>query len=136
MKKITVETSIDAPIETVWEYWSQPVHINKWYFASDDWEAPEAENDLREGGKFKTRMQAKDKSAGFDFSGSYTAVKELESVEYDLDDGRHVKVEFKQSSQGVKVTTTFDPEDTNPFDLQRQGWQAILDNFNKYVMSR
>jgi uncharacterized protein YndB with AHSA1/START domain len=135
MKTITVETTINAPIEKVWEYWNEPEHITGWAFASDDWEAPAAENDLRVGSKFKTTMAAKDKSASFDFTGVYTAVKEYQLIEYDLDDGRHVKVEFTEVPGGVKVVETFDPENENPDEMQRSGWQAILDNFKKYVES-
>lgn len=133
MSKITIETTVHASFTRVWEYWSRPEHITKWAFASDDWEAPEAENDLREGGKFRTRMQAKDGSAGFDFTGTYTRVKEHELIEYDMDDGRHVKVTFAQTPEGVTITTIFDPEKENPIEMQRQGWQAILNNFKKYV---
>lgn len=133
MNPITVQTIIKAPIEKVWEYWNKPEHITKWAFASDDWEAPAAENDVRVGGKFKTTMTAKDKSESFDFEGIYTALKEHNLIEYDMSDGRHVKVEFEQTPEGVKVTETFDPENENPEELQRSGWQAILDNFKKYV---
>lgn len=130
---ITVETTINGPIEKVWAYWNKPEHITKWAFASDDWEAPSAENDLQTGGKFKTFMAAKDKSSSFDFTGIYDAVKEHELIEYTMDDGRHVKVEFAQTPEGVKVTETFDPENENTEELQRSGWQAILDNFKKHV---
>lgn len=107
----------------------------KWAFASDDWEAPAAENDVRVGGKFKTVMAAKDKSTSFDFTGLYTSVKNYELIEYDIDDGRHVKVEFAKLPEGVRVTETFEPEKINPEDMQRSGWQAILDNFKKYADS-
>lgn len=130
---ITVQTVVNAPMEKVWECWNRPEHITGWAFASDDWEAPAAENDLRVGGKFKTVMAAKDKSNGFDFTGTYTAVKENELIEYDIDDGRHVKVEFAELPGGVKITETFEPENTFPENVQRSGWQAILDNFKKYV---
>lgn len=130
---ITVQALVKAPIDRVWECWSEPKHVQSWAFASDDWEAPEAFNDLREGGTFKTRMQAKDGSAGFDFSGSYTAVKMHERIEYDMGDGRHVKIEFANTPFGVRVTETFDPENENSEERQRFGWQAILDNFKKYV---
>lgn len=132
---ITVRTVIRAPIAKVWEYWNKPEHITGWAFASDDWEAPAAENDLRTGGKFKTVMAAKDKSTSFDFTGTYTAVKEHSLIEYDMSDGRHVKVEFEQTPEEVKVTETFDPENENSEEMQRNGWQAILDNFKKYVES-
>lgn len=134
MNTITVQTTVNAPIEKVWEYWNAPEHITQWAFASDDWEAPHAENDLREGGKFKTVMAAKDKSARFDFTGTYTVVKEHERIEYDMDEvGRHVKVEFVAVPEGVRVVETFDPETENSEEMQRSGWQAILDNFKKYV---
>ncbi len=132
-ESITVETIVNAPIANVWGYWNRPEHIPGWAFASDDWEAPNAENDVRVGGKFKIIMAAKDKSAGFDFTGTYTAVKENEIIEYDMDDGRNVKVEFEDTPNGVKVTETFDPENENSLEMQRSGWQAILDNFKKYV---
>lgn len=130
---ISVETTINAPIAKVWEYWNTPEHIERWAFASDDWEARDAENDLREGGKFKTTMAAKDGSESFDFTGVYTTVKEHERIEYDMSDGRHVKVAFTESPEGVKIVETFDPENENPPEVQREGWQSILDNFKKYV---
>jgi uncharacterized protein YndB with AHSA1/START domain len=133
---ITVRTSVNAPIEKVWECWNKPEHIKRWAFASDDWEAPAAENDVQVGRKFKTVMAAKDKSASFDFAGTYTAVKEHELIEYDMDDGRHVKVVFEETPEGVRVTETFDPENENPEEVQRNGWQAILGNFKKYVESK
>jgi len=132
---ITVEVTIQAPFEKVWECWTKPEHITKWAFASDDWEAPAAENDVRVGGKFKTVMAAKDKSSSFDFTGTYTAVKEHALIEYDMTDGRHVKVEFNQVPEGVKITETFDPENENPAEVQRSGWQAMLNNFKKYTES-
>lgn len=130
---ITVEIIVNAPIEKVWEYWNKPEHITKWAFADDTWEAPSAENDLRKGGSFKTKMAAKDGSESFDFEGLYTSVEEHELIEYDMSDGRHVKVEFAQTPEGVKVTETFDPEEENSEELQKNGWQAILNNFKKYV---
>jgi uncharacterized protein YndB with AHSA1/START domain len=133
---ITVKTTIQAPISKVWEYWNQPEHIMKWAFASNDWEAPFAENDLRIGGKFKTTMASKDKKESFDFGGIYTVVKEHEIIEYDMDDGRHVKVDFSSTPDGVVVIETFDPESENSEELQRSGWQAILDNFKKHVEAK
>lgn len=130
---ITVQTVVQAPLEKAWLYWSEPKHIMNWAFASEDWEASDAQNDLREGGTFKTRMAAKDGSAGFDFTGTYTTVREHELIEYDMSDGRHVKIEFEETPEGVQVTETFDPENENPEDMQRSGWQAILDNFKKYT---
>jgi uncharacterized protein YndB with AHSA1/START domain len=130
---ITVQTTINAPVEKVWEYWTKPDHIVRWAFASDDWEAPAAENDVRVGGKFKTVMSAKDKSSIFDFTGIYTAVDQNKLIEYNMDDGRHVKVEFNESPEGVSIIESFDPERENTEELQRSGWQAILENFKKYV---
>ena len=130
---ITVQCVVKAPIEKVWEVWTKPEHIVRWAFASDDWEAPAAENDLRTGGRFKTAMAAKDKSMSFDFTGVYTNVKEHELIEYDIDDSRHVKVEFTGLPEGVKITETFEPENTHPETMQHSGWQAILDNFKKYA---
>jgi uncharacterized protein YndB with AHSA1/START domain len=132
---ITIQSTIEAPIENVWEFWTRPEHIVNWAFASDDWEAPRAENDVRTGGKFKTVMAAKDKSSSFDFGGIYTDVKERELIEYDMDDGRHVKIEFTEVPEGVKVVQSFDPENENSEEMQRSGWQAILDNFKKYSES-
>lgn len=130
---ITVQTVVNAPLEKVWEYWNNPAHISGWAFASDDWEALSPKNDLRAGGKFKTTMAAKDGSESFDFEGTYTNVIENKLIEYTMSDGRKVKVEFSESPEGVKVTETFDPENENPEEVQRGGWQAILDNFRKYA---
>ncbi len=130
---ITVETIVESPIEQTWEFWTEPEHIVNWSFASDDWEVPHAETDVRVGGKFKTVMAAKDKSTSFDFTGVYTSVKIPELLEYDMDDDRHVKVKFTKVPQGVRVVETFEPEKTNPEVTQKSGWQAILDNFKKYV---
>lgn len=133
---ITVERTVKAPIEDVWDSWTKPEHIVQWAFASDDWEAPHAENDVREGGKFLTRMQAKDGSSGFDFTGTYTAVHENKHIEYVMSDGRKVKVDFEPVPEGVRVVETFDPESENSLEMQRAGWQAILDNFAKYAERR
>ncbi len=132
MEKVKVETVVKAPIAKVWEYYNDPKHITHWAFASDDWEAPRAENDLRVGGQFKTRMQAKDGSSGFDFGGIYTNIVTYKLIEYEFGD-RHAKVEFNDVRNGVKMTVEFDPENENPIEMQRRGWQAILDNFKKYV---
>lgn len=134
-KSITVETVINAPVEKVWECWSEPNHITKWCFASDDWEAPLAENDLRIGGRFKTRMAAKDGSAGFDFGGIYSVVNPHKLIEYVMDDGRKVTIRFQSGNGGTNVSETFEMEDENSEALQRAGWQSILDNFKKYVES-
>ena len=130
---ITVQTVVNAPLEKVWAYWSAPEHIVGWAFASEDWEARDPKNDLRPGGAFTTHMAAKDGSAGFDFAGVYSAVREHEWIAYDLDDGRHVDIEFTQSPAGVAIRQTFDPENEYPVEFQKSGWQAFLDNFKKYA---
>ncbi len=132
-KKITVQTIVNAPMAKVWACWNTPQDIQGWAFASDDWEVPAAQNDLRVGGVFKTVMGAKDKSTSFDFTGTYTIVENNKLIEYTMDDNRHVKTDFAQTSGGVAVTQTFDPETENPPEMQRAGWQAILDNFKRYV---
>jgi uncharacterized protein YndB with AHSA1/START domain len=130
---ITVENTVNAPVEKVWEFWGKPEHITKWCAASDDWHAPRAENDLRTGGTFSTRMEAKDGSFGFDFGGTYDEVREHEYIEYTMSDGRKVKVLFRGNGQHTTVTESFDAETLHPEDMQRAGWQAILDNFKKYT---
>lgn len=132
---VTIQTVIRAPIEKVWEFWVSPKHITQWAFASDDWEAPYAENDLKVGHEFKTTMASKDGSQSFDFVGTYTEVQENYLIEYDMEDGRHVKVTFETVPEGTKVAETFDLESENSRDVQESGWQAILDNFKKYVES-
>lgn len=131
--RITVQNSIKAPVQKVWEYWSKPEHITKWSNASDDWHTPRAENDLREGGKFLSRMEARDGSMGFDFGGVYDEVKEHNRIAYTMGDGRKVEVDFETRGDETKVVETFDAENTHPVEMQRGGWQAILDNFKKYV---
>ena len=131
--KITVEATVNAPVEKVWQYWSAPEHITRWNHASDDWHSPRAENDLRKGGKFSSRMEAKDGSFGFDFGGVYDDVKTNELIEYTMGDGRKVKVLFSGQGNETKVQEIFDAEETHSIDMQRGGWQAILDNFKKYT---
>ena len=133
MNKISVETTVNAPMEEVWEYWINPAHISRWAFASDDWEAIAKTNDLRVGGQFETRMQAKDGSEGFDMTGVYTSVKKHELIEYNMEDGRNVAIVFEKASEGIKVTEIFDADNEYSEEQQRFGWQAILDNFKKYV---
>ena len=130
---ITVENTIKAPVKKVWDYWSGPEHIKKWNSASDDWHTPRAENDLRVGGSFVSRMEAKDGSMGFDFGGTYDEVKEHEYIEYTIGDGRKVKVRFSGKGNTTKVVVNFEAEETNSVEMQRGGWQAILDNFKKYT---
>lgn len=129
---ITVETTVHSPIEKVWEYWSEPQHITKWNNASEDWHVPKAENDLRVGGTFLTRMEAKDGSFGFDFSGVYDDVRINEFISYTIGDGRKVTITFISQENSTKVIETFDAETTNSVEMQKAGWQAILDNFKKY----
>jgi uncharacterized protein YndB with AHSA1/START domain len=130
---ITVQATVNAPVEKVWEFWANPEHFTKWCNASDDWHALYADNDLQTGGKFTTTMAAKDGSFSFDFGGVYTNVKEYSLIEYVLEDGRKVKIDFVNQDGTTIVTETFDPESTNPIEMQRGGWQAILDNFKKYT---
>lgn len=134
-KAITVRTTIKAAIEKVWDYWNAPEHITKWCYASDDWHAPKAENDLRVDGKFTTTMAAKDGSISFDFGGVYTKVDKFKAIEYAMADGRNVQILFSSEGDETTVTETFDPEATHPTEMQRGGWQAILDNFKKHVES-
>ncbi len=131
--KIAVETTVNASIEKVWQYWTDPKHIEKWNNASDDWHTPHAENDLRIGGKFLSRMEAKDGSFGFDFEGIYSEVIPFEKIKYGLEDGREVETNFTGNEEITKVATTFDAENENPIEMQKGGWQAILNNFKKYV---
>ncbi|MFH6995625.1 SRPBCC family protein [Flavobacterium sp. FlaQc-48] len=130
---ITVQNTIHASIDKVWEFWTLPEHITKWSFASPEWHTPYAENDLREGGKFTSTMAAKDGSMSFDFGGEYTLVEKNKAIEYILGDGRKVEISFTETSDGVEVIESFDPETQNPEEMQRGGWQAILDNFKNYV---
>jgi uncharacterized protein YndB with AHSA1/START domain len=132
-KKIVVETTVQAPVEKVWEYWTEPTHITKWNTASEEWHTPYAENDLKVGGKFLSRMEAKDGSFGFDFGGVYDDVRLNEVIAYSLEDGRKVTVNFIRQGDETKVIETFDAENSNPIEMQEAGWQAILDNFKKYV---
>ncbi|WP_108670941.1 SRPBCC family protein [Peribacillus acanthi] len=132
-QKVTVQTTVQAPVEKVWKFWTEPAHITKWNTASDEWHTPIAENDLQVGGKFHSRMEAKDASFGFDFDGVYDEVKLHEVIAYSLGDGRKVQILFKGQNNETEIIETFDPETTNPIELQQQGWQAILDNFKKYT---
>ena len=132
-KAITVATLIKAPIEKVWRSWTEPIHITRWNFASNDWWAPRATNDLTKGGKFSFRMEAKDGSFGFDLEGVYDRVEIQKRIDYTLSDGRKVMVEFVIDGSACKVVEEFEAETENSEELQRAGWQAILDNFKKYV---
>jgi uncharacterized protein YndB with AHSA1/START domain len=131
--KITVESTIKVPVEKVWKLWNAPEDIKKWCNASPEWHAPKAENDLRKGGKFVTRMEAKDGSFGFDFGGVYDEVIPNEVIAYTLGDGRKTKITFAKQGNDTKVTETFEAENQNPIEMQKSGWQSILDNFKKYA---
>jgi uncharacterized protein YndB with AHSA1/START domain len=130
---ITVEVLVNAPLEIVWQYWTAPKHITQWYNASDDWHAPQAENDLQVNGKFSTTMAAKDGSFSFDFAGVYTGIRQNKLIEYTLNDGRKVSITFSGQGKQTKVVETFETENINSPELQRGGWQAILDNFKRYT---
>ena len=134
--KITVETTVNAPLSKVWEAWNTPDDITQWNAAGDDWHTTRSTVDLREGGKFLARMEAKDGSSGFDFEGTYSRVDPQKAIEYQMGDGREVKVEFVPRADGVVVKETFDTESENPPEVQRQGWQAILDNFARHVEAK
>ena len=134
--KITVETAIKASLDRVWAAWNTPEDIRRWNAASDDWHTPRASVDLREGGKFSARMEARDGSEGFDFEGTYTRIVPRRLVEYRMSDGREVSVEFSEDAGRVRVRETFDAETQNPAEMQREGWQAILDSFRRYVEAR
>ena len=130
---ITIENTVNAPVEKVWEYWTKPEHITQWNNASDDWHTPRAENDLRVGGSFAARMEAKDGSFGFDFGGIYDAVTTNEYIEYTLGDGRKVTITFTADGNKTKLVESFEAESTNSIEMQQGGWQNILDNFKKYT---
>ena len=132
---ITIETTVNAPIDRVWAAWNDPRAIEQWNAASHDWHTPRASVDLREGGSFSSRMEAKDGSAGFDFEGTYTRIEPQRLIEYKMGDRRKVRIEFIPSGNRVTVRETFDAEDTHTAKQQRQGWQAILDNFARHVES-
>jgi len=130
---ITVKSSINAPVKKVWEYWTKPEHITQWNNASDDWHTPWAKNDLRVGGRFSARMEARDGSMGFEFGGTYDAIQSNEFISYTIDDGRKVEVTFTSQGDMTTVTENFEAEETNSIEMQQGGWQAIMDNFKKYT---
>ena len=130
---ITVETFIEAPVEKVWEFWTNPIHITQWNYASEDWHSPTATNDLKIGGRFSIRMEARDGSIGFDFGGEYDSIKMFELIAYTLDDSRKVNIHFISKGSSTKIVENFEAESENTVELQRFGWQAILDHFKKYT---
>jgi uncharacterized protein YndB with AHSA1/START domain len=131
--QITVETIIHAPVEKVWKNWTDPKDIVQWAFASDDWHAPYADNDVRVDGAFKTTMAAKDGSFSFDFGGVYTKVEPNKTLEYTIGDGRRVWISFESQGDKTKMTETFEAEEMNSIEMQKGGWQAIMENFKKHT---
>jgi uncharacterized protein YndB with AHSA1/START domain len=132
-QKITIESTVNAPVEKVWKNWITPSDITQWNNASDDWHSPRAENDVRVGGQFNVRMEAKDGSFGFDFGGTYEEVVTNKKIAYVMGDGRKVNVTFEGNGQQTKVTEAFEAEAVNSVEMQRDGWQSILNNFKRYV---
>lgn len=132
-ERITVESTIAAEMPKVWEYYTLPEHITEWNFATDDWRCPGAENDLRPGGKYKARMEAKDGSFGFDFEAVYDEVEPGKFLSYTMGDGRKASVQFDGQGASTLVKVSFDAESQNDVAMQRAGWQAILNNFKKYT---
>lgn len=130
---ITVETNVNADIEKVWAFWTQPEHITQWNNASDDWHTPKATNDLQVGGRFVSTMAAKDGSFSFDYCGTYDTITTHQHIAYTLDDTRKVSIHFTEDNGAVKVVETFEPEKINTIELQQFGWQAILNNFKQYT---
>ena len=132
-KVITVSAIINAPVQKVWDYWNSPNHITGWNFANDDWHAPSAQNDLKVGGKFSSRMEAKDGSFGFDFEGVYDQVIPEKYIEYTLGDSRKVKIKFTSEGNTTTIEESFEAESANPLEMQQMGWQMILNNFKRYT---
>jgi uncharacterized protein YndB with AHSA1/START domain len=131
--QITVKSEVNAPVVMVWKMWTEPRHIERWNNASSDWHTPKAENDLRAGGRFLSRMEARDGSVGFDFSGTYNKVESNQSIEYTLDDDRKVLILFIPNGNITEIIETFEAENVYPAEMQQAGWQSILNNFKKYV---
>jgi uncharacterized protein YndB with AHSA1/START domain len=134
-EKIQIETIVNQNINKVWMFWTSPEHIVKWNAASDDWHTTKATNDLKVGGKFTSRMEAKDGSFGFDFEGEYQVVEIENKLAYTMEDGRQVEVVFKPLGHSVQIIETFDAETENSLEMQKTGWQAILNNFKQYAES-
>jgi uncharacterized protein YndB with AHSA1/START domain len=133
MDLITVESIIEAPIDMVWDFWTKPEHVMHWNFASNDWHCPKANSDFNVGGEFHYIMAAKDGSVEFDFCGTFTKVIDKTFIEIFLEDGRELNIQFESEGNATKIIETFEPEEVNSIELQKQGWQAILYNFKKYT---
>ena len=133
---LTVSVAVNAPIQKTWTFFTEPAYIIQWSFASEDWHTPSAENDLRVGGSFSSRMEAKDGSFGFDFGGVYTDVITNEYIAYVLGDGRKVNIQMEANGHTTQITQKFEAEQENPIEMQQGGWQAILNNFKKFVESQ
>jgi len=131
--KITVSIVTSIPLEKAWDLWTLPEHIVNWNFASEDWCAPNATNDLKIGGTFSYRMEAKDGSFGFDLKGTYIAIKPMELIEYNLEDNRKVSINFESKNNETHIIQTFEAENQNPIELQQNGWQAIMNNYKIYA---
>lgn len=132
-QKLTVKAEINSPIEKVWNAYTKPKHITQWNQASEDWCCPRAENDLKVSGKYNARMEAKDGSFGFDFEAVYDEVEPNKKLSYNMADGRNATTEFISEGNKTKISTTFDPENQNPIEMQQDGWQAIMNSFKNYV---
>lgn len=131
--KITVTATVNTDIKKVWDYYTKPEHITKWNFADPSWQCPSAVNDMRVGGKYSARMEAKDGSFGFDFEAIYDEIIDGEKFTYTMPNGRQVTVVFQKDGRQTEVIVTFDPEEQNSLEMQKNGWQAILNNFKKYT---
>ncbi len=136
MELITVESTIEAPIDMVWDFWTKPEHVMHWNFASNDWHCPNANSDFNVGGEFHYIMAAKDGSVEFDFCGTFTKIIDKTFIEIFLEDGRELNIQFESEGPSTKIIETFEPEEVNSMELQKQGWQAILDNFKSYTESK
>ena len=134
--KISIETTVNASMESVWYTWITPGHIKEWNFASEEWCCPDAKIDFTVGGKFSYRMEAKDGSMGFDFDGTFTKIEPNESIEFSLGDDRKVRVAFSETTLGIRVVETFEAENEHTAEQQRQGWQSILDNFKQHIENK
>lgn len=136
MDLITVEAIIEAPIDMVWDFWTKPEHVMHWNFASNDWHCPKANSDFNVGGEFHYIMAAKDGSLEFDFCGTFTKIIDKTFIEIFLEDGRELNIQFESVRNATKIIETFEPEEVNSMELQKQGWQAILNNFKAYAESK